>query len=375
MSDAVQEPATNEPEVPGSSRRHRGAVRAVVLVVAGVLVGVLAAGLLLRPHSSLVAPNPTGDRVAAAQAPSAFAPATTAGHLVPLSEHVPPVEVAVPAIAVRSTRWGPRRARGAAAVRSRRPHRPRRCRRPGTEPVSTAGPAGCHRPWQDRFRRHPRSGLRTRNGRRTDCRRPHPGPATRTPRPRPRRPRCHHDKAGQRPTCSNSLSGIGRRHRAHTPRDGRQHLSCTDPAEAEEGRYPPEPTRDRSPWAYPVVRSPPQIGLAHPARLANVVRFAQARRACWATCPQRSRPTGSADLAGGHGHPDRHGEGRHDLRAGHVRLPDHRRPRQGLQQGRGHPLRPGHHPPRPQRPAVRRRRQDPNLENFDIDPGTSMLMG
>jgi len=106
VSDAVQEPATNEPEVPGSSRRHRGAVRAVVLVVAGVLVGVLAAGLLLRPHSSLVAPNPTGDRVAAAQAPSAFAPATTAGHLVPLSEHVPPVEVAVPAIAVRSSLVG-----------------------------------------------------------------------------------------------------------------------------------------------------------------------------------------------------------------------------------------------------------------------------
>jgi len=86
-----------------SSSRHRGPVRAVVLVVAGVLAGILVAVLVLQRHSNaLVAPNPTNDRIPAAQAPSAFAPATTAGRLVPLDQHVPPVEVAVPAIGVRS---------------------------------------------------------------------------------------------------------------------------------------------------------------------------------------------------------------------------------------------------------------------------------
>lgn len=74
----------------------------MVLVVAGVLVGVGAAVLLLRPTSSLTAPSPSGDRIPAAQAPSAFAPVTVAGQSVPLAQHVPPVEVAVPAIGVRS---------------------------------------------------------------------------------------------------------------------------------------------------------------------------------------------------------------------------------------------------------------------------------
>ena len=105
MSNTTDPHAGSDPAaVPaGSRRRHRGVVRAAVLVVAGVLAGILVAVLVLQPHSSaLVAPNPAGDRIPAAQPPAAFAPAATAGHLVPLSQHVPPIEDAVPAIGVRS---------------------------------------------------------------------------------------------------------------------------------------------------------------------------------------------------------------------------------------------------------------------------------
>jgi len=95
--------AAAPPPAAGSRSQHRGTVRAVVLVVAGVLAGILVAVLVPQLHSSaLVAPAPAGDRIPAAQPPSAFAPATVAGHLAPLDQHVPPVEVAVPAIGVRS---------------------------------------------------------------------------------------------------------------------------------------------------------------------------------------------------------------------------------------------------------------------------------
>ncbi len=105
MSNTTDPHAGSDPAaVPaGSSRRHRGVVHAAVLVVAGVLAGILVAVLVLQPHSSaLVAPAPAGDRIPAAQPPAAFAPAATAGQLVPLSQHVPPIEVAVPGIGVRS---------------------------------------------------------------------------------------------------------------------------------------------------------------------------------------------------------------------------------------------------------------------------------
>jgi len=110
VANAAGPPARVDAAAPppvGGRFWHRGTVRAVVLVVAGMLAGILVAVLVLQRHSSaLVAPNPTGDRVPAAQAPSAFAPATVAGHLAPLAQHVPPVEVAVPAIAVRSSLVG-----------------------------------------------------------------------------------------------------------------------------------------------------------------------------------------------------------------------------------------------------------------------------
>jgi hypothetical protein len=106
VANAAGPPARVDAAAPppvGGRFRHRGTVRAVVLVVAGVLAGILVAVLVLQRHSSaLVAPAPAGDRIPAAQAPSAFAPATVAGHLAPLDQHVPPVEVAVPAIGVRS---------------------------------------------------------------------------------------------------------------------------------------------------------------------------------------------------------------------------------------------------------------------------------
>jgi len=86
-------------------------VRAAVFVVAGLLAGILAAVLVLGGNSShLVAPNSSGARVPAAQqgpVPEGFAPQPSipAGP-APLAQHVPPVEVAVPAIAVRSALVG-----------------------------------------------------------------------------------------------------------------------------------------------------------------------------------------------------------------------------------------------------------------------------
>jgi len=109
-SDPSPTPTSSDPSSHHGARSHSGTVRAIVLVVAGVLAGVLVAVLLLRPHSStLVAPNPKGDRVPAAQqgqVPSGFAPATTVHGTLPLVQHVPPVEIAVPAIAVRSSLIG-----------------------------------------------------------------------------------------------------------------------------------------------------------------------------------------------------------------------------------------------------------------------------
>ncbi len=83
------------------------AAEAAAFVFAGVLFGILLVVTLGHSRSpALVAPTPTGDRVPAAQAPHAFAPATTAGHRVTLSEHVPPVEIAVPVIGLRSVLAG-----------------------------------------------------------------------------------------------------------------------------------------------------------------------------------------------------------------------------------------------------------------------------
>ena len=80
---------------------------AVALVLGGVLLGILLAVALGQSRSpTLVAPNATGDRIPTAQAPHAFVPATTAGHLVPLAQHVPPVEIAAPVIGLRSVLAG-----------------------------------------------------------------------------------------------------------------------------------------------------------------------------------------------------------------------------------------------------------------------------
>lgn len=98
-------PSPGAPHAP-SDRRPRAAARSALLVVAGLLLGVLVAVLALGGNSSrLSAPDPTVPRAPAAQqgqVPEGFGSARIAGGVIPLAQHVPPVEVAVPAIAVRS---------------------------------------------------------------------------------------------------------------------------------------------------------------------------------------------------------------------------------------------------------------------------------
>ncbi len=108
---AGQTDGAGDPVVDADARlRRRGAVRAAVFVVTGLLAGILAAVLVLGGNSShLAAPNPSAARVPAAQqgpVPEGFAPPVTPARSVPLAQHIPPVEVAVPAIAVRSALVG-----------------------------------------------------------------------------------------------------------------------------------------------------------------------------------------------------------------------------------------------------------------------------
>jgi len=104
-TDGAAEPVVD----PRPPLRHRGALRAAAFAVAGLLGGILIAVMVLGAGSSrLVAPNPRGARVPAAQQgpPDGFAPLSNQAGPVPLAQHVPPVEVAVPAIAVRSALVG-----------------------------------------------------------------------------------------------------------------------------------------------------------------------------------------------------------------------------------------------------------------------------
>lgn len=91
-------PAPGRHPVWGLSRRVLIAAGTAVVVMAAVLGALLT--LLLRPATTLTAARPAGDRssAAAAQVPGGFNAPSTA---IPAG-HLPPVEVAVPVIAVRS---------------------------------------------------------------------------------------------------------------------------------------------------------------------------------------------------------------------------------------------------------------------------------
>lgn len=108
MSDSVG--TTSAPSSEGKPpvnlfRRNSRLLGPAVLVVAGILIGVLAAVLLLG-RSTLAAPDPSGGRVPGAAVPGVFAPVTNGGRVVPIAQHVPPVEVAIPVIGVRSSLVG-----------------------------------------------------------------------------------------------------------------------------------------------------------------------------------------------------------------------------------------------------------------------------
>lgn len=116
MSDSAGTPSAFSPEAgdangkagaprPSLLRRNSRVLGAGVLVVAGILIGVLAAVLLLN-RSTLAAPDPSGGRAPAAVVPGAFTPVTNGGQAVPIAEHIPPVEVAIPVIGVRSSLVG-----------------------------------------------------------------------------------------------------------------------------------------------------------------------------------------------------------------------------------------------------------------------------
>jgi len=88
--------------VPAAGTRRRTAVGALLLVLAGGALGSAVTRTVSSDSTQLVAATPTGDRLApdgAVAPPPGFGAAADAA---PAAEHIPPVEVAVPAIRMRS---------------------------------------------------------------------------------------------------------------------------------------------------------------------------------------------------------------------------------------------------------------------------------